>query len=80
MPSTLLLTVQNGVVRFGEKTLFDGLTFSIRDGEKVCLIGKNGAGKTTLMNIITGVRDLDEGTRWQLQGISIGYLQQEIVP
>jgi len=77
--STLLLTVQDGVIRFGDKTLFEGLSFNIRDGEKVCLIGKNGAGKTTLMNIVTGARELDEGMRWQLQGTSIGYLQQEIV-
>ncbi len=80
MASTLLLTVQDGVVRFGDKTLFENLSFNIREGEKVCLIGKNGAGKTTLMNIITGVRELDEGTRWQLQGVSIGYLEQEIIP
>lgn len=80
MASTLLLTVQNGVVRFGDKTLFENLCFNIREGEKVCLIGKNGAGKTTLMNIITGARELDEGKRWQMQGVSIGYLEQEIVP
>ena len=80
MASTLLLTVQDGVVRFGDKILFDGLSFNIRDGEKVCLIGQNGAGKTTLMNIITGARELDEGTRWQMQGSTVGYLQQDIVP
>jgi ATP-binding cassette subfamily F protein uup len=78
--ATLLLTVQNGVVRFGERTLFENLSFNIRQGEKVCLIGKNGAGKTTLMNIITGERELDEGERWQLQGSTIGYLQQDVVP
>ena len=80
MASTLLLTVQDGVIRFGQKTLFEGLSFNIRDGEKVCLIGQNGAGKTTLMNIITGARELDEGLRWQLQGSTTGYLQQEIIP
>ncbi|MDD4616902.1 MAG: ABC-F family ATP-binding cassette domain-containing protein [Alphaproteobacteria bacterium] len=80
MSSTLLLTVQNGVIRFGEKTLFEDLSFNIREGEKVCLIGKNGAGKSTLMNIVTGARELDDGTRWQLQGSTIGYLQQEVVP
>jgi ATP-binding cassette subfamily F protein uup len=78
--ATLLLTVQNGVVRYGERTLFENLSFNIRQGEKVCLIGKNGAGKTTLMNIITGERDLDEGERWQLQGSTIGYLQQDVTP
>ena len=76
----LLLTVSEGLIRFGDKTLFENLSFNIREGEKVCLIGKNGAGKTTLMNIITGARELDEGKRWQLQGSTIGYLQQEIIP
>ncbi len=80
MASTLLLTVQDGLIRFGDKTLFEDLSFNIRQGEKVCLIGKNGAGKSTLMNIITGARELDEGMRWQLQGSTIGYLQQEIIP
>ena len=80
MASTLLLSVQNGLIRFGDKVLFENLSFSIRQGEKVCLIGKNGAGKTTLMNIITGTRDLDEGLRWQLQGSTVGYLQQDVVP
>jgi ATP-binding cassette subfamily F protein uup len=78
--STLLLTVQDGVIRFGEKTLFENLSFNIREGEKACLIGKNGAGKTTLMNIITGARELDEGKRWQLQGSTVGYLQQDVAP
>ncbi|NCC02680.1 MAG: ATP-binding cassette domain-containing protein [Proteobacteria bacterium] len=78
MPATLLISVQDAEVRFGEKVLFEGLSFNILEREKICLIGKNGAGKSTLMNIITGKRELDEGTRWLLQGVSIGYLQQEV--
>jgi ATP-binding cassette subfamily F protein uup len=77
---TLLLSVQKAVIRFGDKALFEDLAFNIRQGEKICLIGKNGAGKSTLMNIITGARELDEGERWLLQGTSTGYLQQDIVP
>jgi len=80
VPSTLLLNVQEAAIRFGDKILFDDLSFSIREGDKICLIGKNGAGKTTLMNIITGQRELDGGERWQLQGSTIGYLQQDIHP
>lgn len=80
MPSTLLLNVQEAAIRFGDKTLFEDLSFNIREGDKICLIGKNGAGKTTLMNIITNQRELDEGERWQLQGSFIGHLQQEIHP
>ena len=78
MAGKLLLNVTEAIIRFGDKTLFEDLSFNIREGEKICLIGKNGAGKTTLMNIITGEREPDEGLRWQLQGATIGYLRQEV--
>lgn len=77
MPGRLLLSVHDAYISFGNKPLFEGLAFNITEGDKICLVGKNGAGKTTLMNIITGKRDLDDGERWQLEGITIGYLQQE---
>lgn len=80
MAATLLLSVQNARVSFGDATLFDDLTFNIQEGQKICLVGKNGSGKTTLMNIITGARELDDGERFQLQGIKIGYLQQDVSP
>jgi ATP-binding cassette subfamily F protein uup len=80
MASTLILSVQEGAVSFGEKTIFDDLTFNIHAGDKICLVGKNGSGKSTLMNIITGEREMDAGERWILQGTKIGYLQQEIIP
>lgn len=80
MPATLLLNVQNAVVRYGDKVLFKDLTFNICEGDKICLVGKNGAGKTTLMNIIMGLRELDEGDHWRLQGSTVGYLQQEVIP
>ncbi len=80
MAATLLLNVQKAAIRFGDKTLFEDLSFNICDGDKICLVGKNGAGKTTLMNIITGQRELDDGLRWQLQDTVVGYLQQDVVP
>lgn len=80
MASSLILSVQEGSIAFGEKIIFDDLTFHIHASDKICLVGKNGSGKTTLMNIITGARDLDDGERWVLQGTTIGYLQQEIMP
>jgi ABC transport system ATP-binding/permease protein len=79
MVSILLLNVQEASIRFGDKVLFENLSFNIREGDKICLVGKNGAGKTTLMNIITGHRELDDGTRWQLQGTVVGYLQQDVI-
>jgi len=78
MAETLLLHVRNAMVTFGRKPLFENLEFGILEGDKIALIGKNGAGKSTLMNIITGARTLDDGERWQLEGATIGYLQQEI--
>jgi ATP-binding cassette subfamily F protein uup len=80
MASTLILGVQEGSIAFGDKQIFDGLSFNIHEGDKISLVGKNGTGKTTLMNIITGEKELDSGERWVLQGVTIGYLQQEITP
>lgn len=80
MADTLLLSVQEATIAFNGKPVFEDLTFNIRDGERICLVGRNGAGKSTLMNIITGKRDLDAGERWQLNGTKIGYLEQDVVP
>ncbi|MBI3441653.1 MAG: ABC-F family ATP-binding cassette domain-containing protein [Proteobacteria bacterium] len=80
MSSTLILSVQEAGIAFGEKTIFEDMTFHIHAGDKISLVGKNGSGKSTLMNIITGDKDLDSGERWILQGIKVGYLRQEVVP
>jgi ATP-binding cassette subfamily F protein uup len=74
----VLLSVQEALVSFGGKPLFEDLTFHILEGDKTCLVGKNGAGKSTLMNIIRGLKEIDHGERWILAGTSIGYLQQDI--
>jgi ATP-binding cassette subfamily F protein uup len=78
--SDLLLSVQDASVVYNGVPVFEDLTFHIKDGERICLVGRNGAGKSTLMNIITGKRDLDAGERWQLNGVKVGYLQQDVTP
>ncbi len=78
--SGLILSIEDAEIIIGGKPFFQGLTFHIHAGHKIALVGKNGAGKTTLMNIITGDRDLDDGTRWMLAGTKIGYMQQDIAP
>jgi ABC transport system ATP-binding/permease protein len=80
MASSAYLSVQNALVTFGGKPLFENLTFHINEGDKICLVGKNGAGKTTLMNIITGAREIDDGVHWKMDGLTIGYLQQDVTP
>ena len=47
-----LLTVENLSKSFGEKQLFDGISFGVNKGQKVALVARNGAGKTTLLNVI----------------------------
>lgn len=74
----LILSVRDALVSFGDIPIFKDLTFNIHEGTRISLVGKNGAGKSTLMNIITGERDLDDGERWVLEGIKIGYLQQDV--
>ena len=74
----LILSVRDALVSFGDIPIFQDLTFNIHEGTRISLVGKNGAGKSTLMNIITGMRDLDDGERWVLEGIKIGYLQQDV--
>ncbi|MDF2723049.1 MAG: transporter related, partial [Paenibacillus sp.] len=61
---------------YGMKTLFDHISVSIQDGEKVGLIGVNGTGKSTLLQIIAGTEQPDEGTLSYRNGITIEYLPQ----
>lgn len=78
--SDLILSVEDATVLIAAKPFFEGLTFHIHAGRKIALVGKNGAGKTTLMNLITGDRDLDDGKRWVMPGITTGYMRQHVVP
>ncbi len=80
MVTAPVLTIKDAVVSSGTEPFFDGLTFAIHEGDKICLVGRNGAGKTTLMNMITGERELDSGERLQAPGAAIGYLRQDINP
>ncbi len=78
--SDLILSVEDASVLIAGKPFFDGLTFHIHAGRKIALVGKNGAGKTTLMNIITGMREIDDGKRFLLAGTTTGYMQQHVEP
>ncbi|HNX21391.1 MAG TPA: ABC-F family ATP-binding cassette domain-containing protein [Bacteroidales bacterium] len=70
------LTVEKLTKSFGEKLLFDQITFGIEKGQKTALIAKNGTGKTTLLNIIAGLEYPDEGQVVTRKDITISYLPQ----
>ncbi len=61
------------------KTLFEDITFSIGEGEKIAIVAKNGTGKSTLLKILAGLEDVDQGQISIQNGIKIAYLPQEPV-
>lgn len=70
------LDVQNLTKTFGAQVLFQNISFSVAEGQKVGLIAKNGTGKSTLLSILTGKEDYDSGSVIYANGIKVGYLEQ----
>ncbi len=62
---------------FGERVLFEDITWQITEGERVGLCGPNGAGKTTLLKMLAGFDDPDTGTIIKPSALSVGYLPQD---
>ena len=72
-----VLSVKGLSKSFGENTLFEGLDFEIKRGEKVAIIGNNGSGKTTILKIINGIEKADAGSLKLGSNVFIGYYDQE---
>lgn len=64
---------------FGEKTIFDDVSYGIHEGDKIGIIGINGTGKTTLLKMIAGLEPPDEGQVIMQNGLRITYLPQNPV-
>ena len=73
------LSVENISKSFGERVLFEGLSFGLSYGDKVALIANNGTGKTSMLKIIAGNDISDTGKITLRNGIRVGYLEQEPV-
>lgn len=71
-----LLSVKNLTHGFGDRAIFNDVSFRLLKGEHIGLIGANGEGKSTFMNIITGKLEPDEGKVEWAKRIRIGYLDQ----
>jgi len=76
MSQTPYLDVQNLTKSFGAQVLFENISFSIAEGQKVGLIAKNGTGKSTLLSVLTGKEGYDSGNIVYHNDIKVGYLEQ----
>lgn len=73
------LQVENLSKSFGDKRLFENISFGISDNQRVALIAKNGTGKTTLLNIIGSKESADSGKISFRKDLRVGYLEQSPV-
>lgn len=72
-----LLTVENLTKSYGDKMLFDNISFGINAGQKTALIARNGYGKSTLLNILTGQTLQDDGKVTFRGDVRMAYLPQQ---
>ncbi len=71
------LQIENLTKSFGDKVLFEGLSFGIAEGQRIALIARNGIGKSTLLDIIVGKQEPDTGTITFRNDLRVGYLSQQ---
>ncbi len=72
----IFLTADKITKSYSEKTLFNDISLSINEGDKIGLIGINGTGKSTLLNVLSGVEQVDSGKIMYLSNLRIQYLMQ----
>ena len=75
---TKMLNIHKLSISFQGDYLFENISFRLKGGDRVGLIGKNGAGKSTLLKIIAGELDFDEGQVAEEKEIKLGFLKQDI--
>ena len=71
-----ILNIEHVSKIFGEKKIFDDVSYGIHEGDKIGIIGINGTGKTTLLKMIAGLEETDEGHIIKQNGLRITYLPQ----
>ncbi len=71
------LTVENIAKSYGEKILFQDISFGINKDQKIAFVAKNGSGKTSILNIVAGFDTPDVGQVVSRKGIQISYLAQD---
>ncbi len=74
-----ILNVEHLTHGFGDRAIFDDVSFRLLKGEHIGLVGANGEGKSTFMNIITGKLQPDEGKVEWSKNVRVGYLDQHTI-
>src|SRR5213079_3206070 len=72
-----MIQLQDLTKSFGDRVLFDHVTWQITDRERVCLCGPNGSGKTTLLRMMAGLDEPDSGAILKPAALTVGYLPQD---
>ena len=57
----MVLEVKNISFSYGDELIFENISFSIKKGDVLCILGPNGTGKTTLIKSLNGIHDIDSG-------------------
>ena len=74
-----ILNIEHVSKVFGEKTIFDDVSFGIQEGDKIGIIGINGTGKTTLLRMIAGVEEPDRmGFDWRIFRSILRFLRERL--
>ena len=77
MTPTVLLSVEGLAKAFGAAPLFEDLSLSLAEGDRLGLVGPNGSGKSTLLRILAGLETPDRGTRSLRRRTRLGYVPQD---
>lgn len=77
LPSRGMLKLINIRKSYGDKTILDGVTFTVKVGEYVAIMGESGSGKSTLLNLIAGLDTPDTGTV-EIDGESLATLNDDV--
>lgn len=73
---TSYLQIEGLTKSFGDRILFEDVTFGVYEGDKIGIVARNGDGKSTFLNILAGREDYDSGRVVFRNGLRVGYLEQ----
>ena len=73
----MILSIENLTKTYGDKTLFEHISFGIEEGDKIGIVGVNGTGKSTFIRTIAGLVPADAGNMIKAKNMRLGYLAQD---